>query len=71
MELPPFASSLHFELYRTSENEHYIQMFYRKPDEEYPAPMEVPGCGEKWTLDQFYSLHGDLIPGDFDLECQL
>lgn len=67
--IPPYGISLHFELYKTSENQHYLQLFYRKPDEEYPPPLNLQGLGEKWTLEQFYSAHRDLIPGDYEAEC--
>lgn len=69
--VPPHGSSIHFELYKTSENQHYLQFFYRKPDDEYPPPIPIQGCGVKWTLEQFYSTHGNLIPGDFETECTL
>lgn len=59
---PPTAASLHFELYKSSENEHYFQIFYRKSNEEYPTPMKLPGCGEKCALKQFYELYNDIIP---------
>lgn len=96
LNLPPYASSLHFELYKTPTKQHYLQFFYRKPDVEYPQPMNIPGkhlqmclclathfkskmclfcllpgCGEKWTLDQFYIVHNKLIPGDFNAECKV
>lgn len=42
LNLPPYASSLHFELYKTEANKYYLQFFYRKPDVEYPQPMNIP-----------------------------
>lgn len=49
-------------------------MFFRKPDEmdsEYPSPLDLPGCGKKWTLNQFYNVFDKLIPGDYQTECSL
>lgn len=95
LNLPPYASSLHYELLKTSANKYYLQFIYRKPDVEHPKPMIIPGifeislrfstlnsnrknflpfflgCGEKWTLEQFYSVHEKIIPGDFDTECKV
>ena len=71
LHIPPYASSLHFELYKTVDDEHYIQIFYRKSDEEELSPMHIPNCGEKCSLDQFQAIYNDIIPGDFDMECRL
>ncbi|XP_031639880.1 testicular acid phosphatase homolog, partial [Contarinia nasturtii] len=68
----PFASSLHLELYKNGENEHYIQIFFRKSNEEILLPLNIPNCGEKCTLDQLYNLYNDIIPDrDHDTECRL
>lgn len=63
----PYASSLHFELYKNADNEHYIQIIYRKLGEEFV--MDIPDCGKKCPLDQFKSYYDDIIPDDFDSEC--
>lgn len=64
LHFPPTAASLHFELYKSGEGEHYFQIFYRKLNEEYPSPMKIPGCGAKCTLEQFYDLYKDIIPDE-------
>lgn len=71
MRIPPYASSLHFELYKTSANDHYIQLYYRTANEENPPSLNIPGCGEKCSLDQLYDIYKDIIPEDFDSECDL
>lgn len=71
MNIPPHACSIHYELYRTDDDKHYLQLFYRKPDEEYPSPLNLPGLKEKWTLEQFRSVFKKLIPGDYESECRL
>lgn len=68
---PPFACSLHLELYKPNKNEHYMQIFYRKCNEEYPEPLKLPGCGDRFTMDQFYNLYEHLIPDEFEKECNL
>lgn len=69
---PPLACSLHFELYKPNENEHYMQVFYRKANEEHPVALKLPGCaGDKFTMDQFYDLYEHLIPDEFENECKL
>lgn len=70
LHVPPTGSSLHFELYESKDNEHFIQIFYRKSNEDSPMPMNIPGYGEKCTLNQFYDLCKEIIPDDH-LECQL
>lgn len=69
--MPPYASSIHIELYKTDENKHYLQIFYRRFNEEYPEPKNIPGCGQKCDLKQFHDLYKHIIPADFDTECQL
>ncbi|XP_031629659.1 prostatic acid phosphatase-like [Contarinia nasturtii] len=70
--VPPFASSVHLELYKVGEKEHYIQIFYRKSGEEILLPLNIPNCGEKCSLDQLYKLYNDIIPDrDHDTECRL
>lgn len=62
MDLPLCAASLHFELYKTDANDHYIQIFYRQLNEEYQLALNIPGCGEKCTLNQFLELYKEIIP---------
>lgn len=69
--IPPYASSLHFELYTTEANEHYIQLFYRRFEEDELLPLDVPRCGVKCSIQQFYEKYIDIIPNDFSSECQL
>lgn len=45
-------------------------MFYRKSDEENPSPLNIPNCGTKCTLDQLYELYSEIIPTDFESECE-
>lgn len=69
LHLPPYASSLHFELYKSDANEHYVQLFYKQFDGENILPLNIPNCGEKCPLDRFYELFADILPGDYHSEC--
>ncbi|XP_055307525.1 prostatic acid phosphatase-like isoform X2 [Sitodiplosis mosellana] len=68
---PPYASSLHFEVY-SSNDEYHMQIIYRNTDDENPCPLEIPSCGAKCSLEQFKSIYSTIIPtGTFDEECEL
>lgn len=71
LHLPPYACSIHFELYRNSANNYYLQIFYRKSNEECPVALHIPECGQKCSFYQFQSLYKHILPNDFDIECQL
>lgn len=71
LHFPEYESSLHFELYETRTNEHYFQLFYRNNAKEHLSPLNIPKCGEKCSIDRFYSEYSDIIPGDHDSECNL
>ncbi|XP_031629638.1 prostatic acid phosphatase-like [Contarinia nasturtii] len=69
LHFPCYGSSLHFELYKTNDNEHYFQLFYRQSNEEKPLPLSIPKCGEICHIDQFYAAYRAIIPSDFEKEC--
>lgn len=71
LHIPPYASSLHFELYKRSDNSHYVQIFYRRSEEEHPPSMIIPGHGEKCSLDEFIDLCKPIIPDDIDAKSHL
>lgn len=71
LHIPPYASSLHFDLYEEDDKNHYIQIFYRKSEEEKLSPMDIPNCGKKCTMDRLNTLYKDIIPGDFESECRI
>lgn len=61
--MPPFAASLHFELYRR-ERDYYVQLFYRTDNSEIIPPIEIPKCGTKCPLDKLFELYKDVLPTD-------
>lgn len=67
--MPPYASSLLIELYKSNENGHYMQIFYKTTENENLFPLNIPNCGEKCSLDRFYEEYQDIIANDFDTEC--
>lgn len=70
LHMPSYASSVHIELYKTADNQYYVQIFYRNFDEEHPQPLNVPGCGTKFSVQQFLQHFKAIIPQkDFDTEC--
>lgn len=70
LSFPEYGCSLHWELYKTPEDRYYVQLFYREPNEEFPGPLSLPGCGKVYTLKHFRSIYSEIIPGDFDTECR-
>lgn len=69
--VPPYASCVLFELYKSKEN-FYVQLFYKNTTEENLPPLNITGCGTKCPLDKFYQLFDDIIPKqDFETECKL
>lgn len=67
---PPYAASVHFELYKNGDDKYYIQIFYRRFDEEHPLALNIPACGRKCSFEIFKELYDEIIPGDFELECK-
>lgn len=69
-DIPDHGSSFQFEVYRNSEGKHYLQIFLREANQDFPEPREIPGCGKSCSLEQFYSIYEELIPGKFEDECK-
>lgn len=70
LHLPPYASSLLFELYESNaKNEHYVQVFYRNSTAGDLAPLDIPNCGTKCPLNQLFELYKEILPSDFKTEC--
>ncbi|XP_031634016.1 prostatic acid phosphatase-like [Contarinia nasturtii] len=68
---PPYASSLHIELYKLNAD-HYMQIFYRNSSDENLQPLEIPLCGQNCSLEMFRSIYSEIIPTEtFEEECEL
>lgn len=73
LKIPKYASSLHFELYQ-HEQEYYVQIFYRKTDEDISPPFDIPNCGTKCKLNEFYRVYNHILPTDsedYNSACKL
>lgn len=67
--IPEHGFSFHFEMYKTSEGKHYLQLFLRQPGDENPQPEKIKRCGKKCTLNDWYEIYDKLIPDEFEVEC--
>lgn len=47
----------------------YIQLFYRNSSTEDLTPLNIPNCGTKCPLIQFYDLYKEILVDDLD-ECK-
>lgn len=66
---PPFAATILFELYK-SNDDYYVQLFYRSSDDEILYPLNMPKCGTKCPLKKFFKVYEEVIPtGDYETEC--
>ncbi|XP_031632797.1 prostatic acid phosphatase-like [Contarinia nasturtii] len=66
LQVPVYASSLYFELYKGN-GSHFVQVFYRRtPTENVPPPLEIPNCGTICPLDKFYELYADILPKEYE-----
>lgn len=74
LHLPPYASSLLFELYSPADtnSSHYVKIFYRNTTTEELLPINIPNCGEKCPLTRLYEIYDDILPSsDPETECRL
>lgn len=67
----PYAASILFELYE-SNGEFYVQIFYKKTEDENIPAMDIPGCGTKCPLNKLFDIYSSIISTqDFDTQCRL
>lgn len=65
---PPYRSCIMLEL-RDYNNEHYVSVFYKNTTAE-PQLMEIPGCGVSCPLKKMYELYQDVLPENWEAECE-
>lgn len=73
VHIPPYASSLYFELYKYR-SEYFVQFFYRRTPTEIVSPLKIPNCNIMCPLDRLYGIFKDILPTDsedFATLCQL
>lgn len=66
---PVYASTILLEM-RMYNNQPLISVYYKTTSED-PAPMEIPGCGIQCPLTKMYELYKDVIPQDWQAECNI
>ncbi|XP_055637636.1 prostatic acid phosphatase-like [Toxorhynchites rutilus septentrionalis] len=67
---PPFAACLMLELRQPSSGKPYISIYYKNTTAE-PEALEIPNCGTRCPLHRMFKVYEDVIPGDWDRECQV
>lgn len=71
LKLPPYSASILFEFYQ-HKGQHFVQIVYKKTNDENIPPLDIPGCGTLCPLDKFYQIYRAFIPtNDFETECKL
>lgn len=76
MKQPPYCASLLFELHELAGGEKAVRILYQnssQPEKEIQAPhtLILEGCTEFCPLKYFINFTKDLIPDDWEKECQL
>lgn len=70
-EHPPYAASLCLELYENG-GQYFVQIVYKKDNNENSPPLEIPGCGQFCPLNIFHQLYQPFLPmADFETECKM
>lgn len=64
---PPYAATILLEM-RKHKKQPLISIFYKTTSDD-PQPIEIPGCGIQCPLTKMYELYSDVIPEDWDSEC--
>lgn len=69
---PPYASCHIFELHQEKNGSFSIEMFYRNDSSvSEPYAVSLPGCSQRCPLQDFLKLTHDVIPQDWNRECQI
>ncbi|XP_062121652.1 LOW QUALITY PROTEIN: prostatic acid phosphatase [Drosophila sulfurigaster albostrigata] len=66
---PPYTACIMFELRVNDQNKPLVSLFYKNTTAE-PLPMDIPGCGVSCPLEKLFQLYEDVLPVDWDAECQ-
>lgn len=66
---PPYAATILLEM-RIDNKKPLISVFYKTTNED-PKPLEIPNCGIQCPLAKMYQLYNNVIPEDWDSECNI
>uniref|UniRef100_A0A182QA78 acid phosphatase n=1 Tax=Anopheles farauti TaxID=69004 RepID=A0A182QA78_9DIPT len=68
---PPFAACVLLELRQSSDGgPAYVELFYKNTSAE-PYQLVIPGCSERCPLDRMFEIYDNIMPHDWEAECQL
>lgn len=67
---PPFAACVLIELRQPTSGEAYVSVFYKNTSAE-PEPMNIPNCGMRCPLSQTFKVYEDILPENWERECQV
>lgn len=67
---PEYASLVLMELHQDTQNQYYINIFYKNETyNDTAVPLVMRGCTMNCPLDKFIALTKQMIPTDWNLEC--
>ncbi|KAK0175213.1 hypothetical protein PV327_008980 [Microctonus hyperodae] len=67
---PPYAATVLIELRLNLQNQHIVTVSYKNSSDE-PTLLTLPGCNIACPLEEFIGLTKDIIPDDWEKECQM
>lgn len=67
---PPYAAAILIELRANPKNQYFVTISYKNTTDE-PLLLTLPGCIALCPLDQFIALTKDVIPVDWEKECEM
>lgn len=67
---PPFAACVLLELRKPPSGQEYVSVYYKNTTAE-PQALSIPGCGKRCPLEQMFKVYDDILPKDWEKECEL
>ncbi|XP_018046837.1 PREDICTED: prostatic acid phosphatase-like isoform X1 [Atta colombica] len=67
---PPYAAVVLIELRTNLKNQYFVTVSYKNTTEE-PILMTLPGCDTLCPLNEFINLTKNVVPEDWERECQI
>lgn len=66
---PPYRACVMLEL-REFNGDHFVSIFYKNTTNE-PFLLHINECGKVCSLDKMFDLYADVLPDDWESECQI
>jgi hypothetical protein len=66
---PPYTSTVLLELHKI-DGKHVIRLLYKNDTTRDAHSVQIPGCSDDCSFDEFVRITKDNIPGDWHAECQ-